>query len=178
LSKAQAAAGALDQALATAVRARAIESQDSLALEHLASLHADSGNAGALGPLVDELLRKFPMRPASPYYAAVLNFLRGHPAEALTMARRTIELDPGYAAAYNLLGAINANLGQRREARTAFEQALRLDPRESTAYTNLALLELSSGNRSRAKDLYAEALSLDPTSDAAKDGLAQARNDE
>lgn len=178
LSKAHAAAGALGRAVATAVRARAMAPQDPLALEHLASLYSDAGDAAALEPLVEELLRAFPKRPASPYHAAVLSFLRGRLAEALTMARRTIELDPGYAAAYNLLGAIRANLGQSQEAHTAFEQALRLDPRESTTYTNLAVLELSSGNRSRAVDLYAQALSLDPASDAARDGLAQARNDE
>jgi spermidine synthase len=175
LSKAHAATGAFDRAIASALRARAAAAQDPAPLEHLASLYADVGDAAALRPLVEELQRAFPARTAASYNAAVLHFLSGRLQDALTMGQRTITLDPGYAAAYNLLGAINANLGHPQEARTAFEQALRLDPRESTAYTNLAVLELSSGNRARAADLYAQALTLDPGSEAAKDGLAQAR---
>lgn len=177
LSKAYAASGDLNRAVASAIRARTIAPGDPLALEHLASLHADAGDAAALEPLVDELLRAFSHRPASPYHAAVLNFLKGRLPQALAMARRSIELDSEQAAAYNLIGAIHASLGRAQEARTAFERSLRLDPTESTTYANLAVLELSSGNRSSASNLYAQALALDPSSAAARDGLAQTRHD-
>ena len=132
LSKAYAAAGRADRAVASAVRARAIAPDDPNALEHLASLHSDAGDVAALEPLVVELLRRFPERAASLYHAAVLHFLNGRLPQALTMVQRSIEVDPDQAAAYNLAGAISASLGRRQEARTAFEHSLRLDPREST----------------------------------------------
>ena len=90
---------------------------------------------------------------------------------ALTLVRHAIELDPNYADAYNLLGAIRGTAGDIGAARDAFRTSLRFDPRDPVTYVNLAQLELAAGQRDVAADLFAEALSLDPSSRAARDGL-------
>ena len=121
------------------------------------------------------LRREFPQRAASWYFAASATFLRGNVDDALPFVQRAIELDPNYADAYNLLGAIRGTAGDIGAARDAFRVSLRLDPRDAVTYVNLAQLELAAGQRDVAADLFAEALSLDPSSRAARDGLLSVR---
>jgi tetratricopeptide (TPR) repeat protein len=164
--------GRFDEAVAVATEATMLAPADASAWEQLASLHADRGDAVALGQVVDVLRRVFPQRAASWYFAASASFLSGDVDSALTLVRRAIELDWNYADAYNLLGAVHGTTGDIVAARNAFRISLRLDPRDAVTYVNLAQLELAAGQRDVAADLFAEALSLDPSSRAARDGLA------
>jgi Flp pilus assembly protein TadD len=164
--------GRFDEAVAVATEATMLALADASAWEQLASLHADRGDAVALGQVVDVLRRVFPQRAASWYFAASASFLSGDVDSALTLVRRAIELDWNYADAYNLLGAVHGTTGDIVAARNAFRISLRLDPRDAVTYVNLAQLELAAGQRDVAADLFAEALSLDPSSRAARDGLA------
>jgi Flp pilus assembly protein TadD len=175
LSKLHAATGAFDEAVRAAEEASLIKPIDPAALEQLASIYADRGDAAGLDPIAGTLQRLFPDRPMTPYYAAASNFLHERLPSALDFARHAVDRDPRRAAARNLLGAIHASLGQERDARDAFRAALGLDARDSTTYVNLGMLELSSGNRSAAAGLFAEALSLDPESAAARQGLARSQ---
>ncbi len=152
-----------------------IKPTDPAALEQLASIYADRGDAAGLDQVTDTLQRLFPDRPMTPYYAAAANFLHERLPVALDFARQAIARDPRRAAAHNLLGAIHASLGETQKGRDAFRVALGLDPRDSTTYVNLGMLELSSGNRSTAAELFTEALSLDPESPAARQGLARSQ---
>jgi Flp pilus assembly protein TadD len=174
-SRLLAAIGAMDQAVAAARQACDIRPIDPAALEQLASLYADVGDAAGLQPVVDELQRRYPDRVATQYYAAASQFLQQQLSDALRLAQQAVATDPTHAAARNLLGAIHASLGHRDEARAAFEAALRLNKRDSATYLNLGLLELSAQNRDRAGAYFAEALSLDPKSAAAREGLAETR---
>ncbi len=117
------------------------------ALEQLASVLADAGDAGRLAPVVARLLAQAPSDPRAHYYAATLFFLQNRPDQAVREARATVALDPAHAKAHNLIGASLASMGQRDQARAAFEASLKADPREPGTYTNLATLELQSGNR-------------------------------
>jgi spermidine synthase len=174
-SKLLAAGGSTEQAIAAANEACSIEPVAVPALEQLASIFADLGDAPRLAPVVERLQQAHPEGAATQYYAAALRFIGGDFVEALQASRRAIDLDPRYAAAHNLVGAIEGNLGHLSEAREAFNASLRLNPRDSGTYVNLGLLELSSGNRLAAADDFAEALSLDPQSSSARAGLAQSR---
>jgi len=174
-SRLLAAAGRFQEAVAMAREASAIEAIEMQALEQLASVFADLGDAGQLERIAARLRSKYPDRASGHYYAAASRFLRSEFAEALSLAQQAVALNPGYSEAQNLIGAIHANLGARAAAREAFETALRSDPRDSATYTNLGLLELTSGNRVIAAAYFAEALSLDPASVPARQGLAQAR---
>ena len=103
--------GRFDEAIAVATEATRLAPGDPAAWEQLASLHADRGDVVRLAPAVEVLRREFPHRAASWYFAASESFLRGDVAAALPLVRRAIELDPSYADAHNLLGAIHATAG-------------------------------------------------------------------
>ena len=175
LSRFQAATGRVQEALETALEATAITPIDFAAVEQLASLYADLGDADHLEAVVAMADRLFPGKMATRYFDAATNFMRGRLPVAIDPAEQVTASDPTRGDAQNLLGAIYASSGRPAEARTAFEAALRLNPRDSSAYTNLGLLELSGGNRAGASELFVEALSLDPGSGAARQGLANSR---
>ena len=174
LSKLLAAGGSLEDALGAAREAVAIQPLHPEALDQLASLFADAGDAAALEPAAAQLQQQFPHRATAAYYVAALQFLRGQLADALKSVELSIDRDATRASSHNLRGAVLASLGDNQRARDSFQQALRLDPRDVNAYNNLGLLELSSGNVDVASNLFAEALTLDPASPAAREGLARA----
>ena len=170
MSKLQAAAGARDEAIATASLARSVAG-----LEQLASLYADGADTVRLDATVAELRQLAPAHAATEYYAAVAAFLHGNAADAVTFARKAIALDPNYAPTYDLIGAAYTKLGQLDPAREAFKKSLSFDAHDSTAYENLGIIELQAGNRALAAKYFAEALWLVPDSRISRQGLAQAR---
>jgi spermidine synthase len=173
LSRLQVATGAVDAAVMSAGHAARNHPDDGAALEQLASIFADVGDAERLAPVV-MALSHFPDRAGSHYYAAAGNFLRGNLDAAQAAASYALTLDPTLARARNLLGAIAATRGDLASARAAFQAALETDPRDPATYRNLALLELNTGNSQAAARLFSEALTLDPSSEAAREGLARA----
>ena len=145
------------------------------ALEQLASVLSDIGDAGRLEPVVQRLVKEAPRNPWAHYYAGSLFFLQNRFDLALRAVRVAVSLDPANAKAQNLLGACLASLGQNDAARSAFESSIKADPREPGTYANLATLELQTANRDRALKYFAEALTIDPNNQAARDGIATIR---
>ena len=166
--------GAIDPAIADVSRVLQQHPDDDVALEQLASIFADVGDADRLGAVV-AALSHHAERPGTAYYTAAHHFLRGELDPALAAAQRAILLDAHFARAQNLMGAIYATRGDTASARKAFEASLVLDSQDPATYQNLALLELNTGNAASAAGLFGEALSLDPSSDGARQGLARAR---
>jgi spermidine synthase len=144
------------------------------AVEQLASIFSDTGDAERLAPAVARLRAQAIDRASTRYYSATLAYLQQRPDVAAVEAQAALALDPSYARAQNVLGAALAGLGQRDGARTAFLAALRLDPRDPATYSNLATLEMEAGNVDAARRLFAEALTLDPSNTIAREGLARA----
>ncbi len=141
------------------------------ALEQLASILSDLGDAARLEPIVQRLVEEAPKNTWSHYYASSLFFQQGRLDMALQAARNAVSIDPGNAKAHNLIGASLASMGNTDAARTAFEASLKADPRDPGTYSNLATLELQAGNREQARKYFTEALTIDPSSQAARDGL-------
>jgi Flp pilus assembly protein TadD len=164
----------MDEAVRSATAAVGDPPGDAAALEQLASVFADAGDASRLAPIVGALSAHAD-RAGSHYFAAALQFLVGDLSAAEAAARAALAIDPRHGKAQNLLGAIYATKGDAGAARAAFDKALALDARDPATYQNLALLELNAGNPATAARLYAEASSLDPDSVAAKQGLGRAR---
>jgi spermidine synthase len=147
---------------------------DVRAMDQLASLFADAGDGPRLAAIVADLQRAAPDSDSTLYYSASLQFMTGHPEEAIQMAERLRARNRAHARALNLLGAAYATLDRRDEARRAFEASIAADPRDPTAYSNLGALELEAGRSEAAAELFAEALTLDPSSAAAQEGLSRA----
>ena len=175
MSKLLAASGERGDGLAL-VRAAAAATQPPVeALEQIASLVADTGDAAALDAAVATLRQFHPDRAATAFYSAVAAFVKGDAAGALAAAHRAIALDPSYAPVYDLAGAAHTRLGQPDQAKAMFERSLTFDAHDSTAYTNLGLLALAEGRAEEARHLFAEALWLDAASTTAREGLARTR---
>jgi Flp pilus assembly protein TadD len=167
-------AGSRTEAIAAAARAADAVRADPLALEQLASLHAEAGDRPELDTVLVSMRKVMPTHAATAYYEGVAAFLRGDAAEALRSTERAVALDATYAAVYDLLGAAHAKRGDADRARAAFLESLRFDAHDSTAYANLGILALEQGSTAAAADYFAEALWLDADSALARDGLARA----
>ena len=175
-SKLLAATGASSEAL-EAARAAATPTPIAIhALEQLASLYADAGDASHLDATVARMREVAPNAPETSYFGAVGAFLRGNAGETVRLCERALRDDPNYAPVHDLLGAAYTKLGQPEKAREEFLKSLALDAHDSTAYTNLGLIELAAGNHREAANYFAEALWLVPDSPTAREGLARARS--
>ena len=175
LSKLKASSGAFDEAIRIAGSAVQAHPDDAAAVEQLASIYADAGDADRLTSMVPALAR-FSARAGSRYYLAVNHFLRSELDPAQRTAQEVLAIDARFARAQNLLGAIYATRGDTAAARKAFQASLLLDPQDPATYQNLAQLELNSGHAPAAAQLFTEALTLDPTSAPAREGLSRARS--
>jgi spermidine synthase len=174
-SKLLAAVGATADAIEAARQASVIVPVDPLAVEQVASLHADAGDGPRLDQALAQLRQIAPDAAPTHYYEGVAALLRDRPEDAVRAAERAIAADANYAPVYDLLGAAQTKLGRAVEARAAFARSLSFDPHDSTAYTNLGLLELAEQNRPAAARYFAEALWLAPTSPVAREGLTRAQ---
>jgi spermidine synthase len=172
LSRALASQGSVEAAIRLPLDQLQVSPGDVPALEQLASVLSDIGDAGRLDPVVQRLVKEAPKNTWSHYYAASLFFIQGRLDMALQAARNSAALDPSNAKAHNLIGACLASMGQTDAARTAFETSIKADPREPGTYANLATLELQTANREKARKYFAEALTIDPNHQAAREGLA------
>jgi tetratricopeptide (TPR) repeat protein len=73
--------------------------------------------------------------------------------EAITSNRKTLELKPEWADAYNNLGLAYAGLSRWKEAVTAYNEAVRLVPDYSGALYNLGIAYLGLGQTSTAREI-------------------------
>ena len=176
LSRVLASGGDFDGAIEMATQALQLAPDDPRAGEQLASIVADAGDAGRLGPLAESLSARFPNRPDAQYYRASALFLSGRTEDALSAVGHVIDGHPDHARAQNLLGAACATLGRADCARAAFQASLRANPRDPSTYINIGQFSLQSGSPEDAAGYFAEALTIDPASSAARNGLAQARS--
>jgi Tfp pilus assembly protein PilF len=175
LSRALAAQGDMEPAMRIPIDMLQVNPADVPALEQLASILSDIGDATRLEPVVQRLLKEAPKSEWAHYYAASLFFLQNRPDVAVQAARNAVAINPANAKAHNLIGAGLASMGNIDAARTAFEASIKEDPKAPATYTNLATLELQAGNRDLARQYFAEALAIDPTSQTARDGINSIR---
>jgi tetratricopeptide (TPR) repeat protein len=175
LSRLMASQGNFDGAARIPTEILQANPDDVPALEQLASILSDVGDAERLDPVVQRLIKAAPKNTWSHYYAASYFFLQNRHETALQAARNSVMLDPANAKAHNLLGACLASLGQNDAARAAFQASLKADPKEPGTYANLGTLELQTGNRALAAKYFGEALTIDPSSQAAREGLNSIR---
>ena len=83
--------------------------------------------------------------------------------EAVTAARRGLEVSPDSGPLYNKLGYALLYLGRYPEAVAAFEAYAREEPNEPNAHDSLGEALLVNGQPERALRTYAQALKLDPS---------------
>ncbi|MEP7307192.1 MAG: tetratricopeptide repeat protein [Acidobacteriota bacterium] len=77
---------------------------------------------------------------------------RGLWREAIYRWEKAVELDPGYAAAFNDLAIAYEHEGQLDKARKAYEKALELDPNNAEIKQNFELFKEINDRTGAAKD--------------------------
>jgi len=86
----------------------------------------------------------------------------GHPAEAIPLLQRSIELNPGAAMSHHGLGVAQMTTGRLERALEAFTAALRLDPSLATAHHFRAVILDNLGQTANAVEGYKAAVVLKP----------------
>ena len=83
---------------------------------------------------------------------------RGLWREAIYRWEKAVELDPGYAAAYNDLAVAYEHEGQLAKAKDAYEKALKIDPNNIQIRQNYELFkEINDRASEKAADKTADA---------------------
>ena len=99
--------------------------------------------------------------PAHRGLAQVYTVAKRYP-EAARECRQAIQLDPGFADAYELLGVVSARQADYATAHQAFDAALRLAPNRATIHSNLGVLAANEGKLDEAVRCFRRAAELAP----------------
>jgi TolB-like protein/tetratricopeptide (TPR) repeat protein len=101
-------------------------------------------------------------------------------AEAISSARRAIELDPNRAEGYAILGIILASVGpdEYMEGLQHLRRSIELDPALSIAYNWLALALRTSGRHEESYAIMDQGLAIDPLNPPIVANVAQRLSNE
>ncbi|TSE21565.1 Photosystem I assembly protein Ycf3 [Tepidimonas alkaliphilus] len=100
-------------------------------------------------------------------------FEQGQLTVALDEVKQAIQIDPTYAAAFNLRGLIYTALRDPRLAEDSFQQALRLNARDGNTWHNYGWMLCQDGRYAAAFDAFARALDAPAYQGAARTWLAR-----
>jgi tetratricopeptide (TPR) repeat protein len=148
-------------ALRTATAALARFPENEMLLNAAAELNSETGNRARATEIYENLAR---IRPKSVLYQVKLaeNYLRlERDAEAITAAKRAIELEK-HPMAYYFLGVLYFEVGQSEEAAEAFRQSLALDDKFAEAFYYLGISERRRGKTENAIAALRQAAQLAP----------------
>ena len=83
-------------------------------------------------------------------------------AKAAQAYQKVIELDPGYAEAYNNLGIIYQEAGDLDRALSSYQKAIETNPRYEKAFNNLGILLYLKGRYEESIQAFKKALAINP----------------
>src|SRR5712691_5645556 len=92
------------------------------------------------------------------YVQAVNCHQGGKLAQAESLYRQVIVLNPGHVGAHNNLGVVFMDQGKPNEAIACYREALRLNPNYANAHNNLGNAFKEQGQLTEAAACFAEAL--------------------
>ena len=133
------------------------------AVEQLASIFSDAGDAEHLAPAVARLRAQALDRASTRYYSATLAYMQQRPDIAIREAEAALAINPAYARAQNVLGAALAGVSHAigRTPRSYRPSAsIRGTPPPTPTSPRSKWKPVTSAPRD---SLFAEALTLDPS---------------
>jgi tetratricopeptide (TPR) repeat protein len=156
--------GQLEEALANATQAKKLNKNDFrpyaiaglvlLAERKPENASKEFASAVRLGPKRKELHALKAKADAS----------RGAINEAITSARKALELDPDYGEAYAMVGEGLGNDNRfQAEAIEAYQSALKINPNLLMVYEPLGQLFVDAKDLTKAEDIYRQGMAIDPT---------------
>jgi len=163
-------AGKLDQAIPWLETALQHRSSYRAAGRELGAALADSGQLARAA----QILEKFPRDAGALADLGNVYLQQGSLDQAELVLHQAIAIDPGLAAAHNILGLVRARKGDQQGAEGAFREAVRVQPDLIEAQVNLGNLLASSGDLRQALFHLQVAVSGDPSNTEAHFDLAEA----
>ncbi len=85
-------------------------------------------------------------------------YQQGNYQVALDELRQALQVDPGYAAAYGVLGLVYRDLGELDRAEDSFQRGLKLAPNDSELNNNYGWFLCQTGREARSIDYFLRAL--------------------
>ena len=101
-------------------------------------------------------------KPSDPLGGARQRLASGDTDGALKLAKVAVLHTPKRSSAWNLLGRVQLQMGQRKDAIGSFEKAVELNPRSSFAQNNLGLALIYDKHFEQAVDALEQAVELEP----------------
>jgi predicted O-linked N-acetylglucosamine transferase (SPINDLY family) len=117
---------------------------------------------GREASLVRSMAEPLSARAASTFQRAIECHQNGRFADARTLCREVLRVQPGFAGAWCLLGLLELRADAPEEASAAFARALRADSRSVLAHYNLGNAHFLLGRHAAAIAAYDAAIALDP----------------
>jgi len=131
----------------------------------LADAYRHIGNPGKAVSVLHEAL-EFAEDKSWVYYSMGMIYMEsGNNASAILYLRKTVQEDPYFGDAWQVLGQCYANDNDIFTAIEMSERALSVNPRSSSYMLQLAWLHESAGNNEKADSLYQCTLHLDEVTD-------------
>lgn len=124
-----------------------------------------NGRAGSStgGPIVSAVALSIPAKALKEFEKSNDLINRQQYQKAIQSLNRAITIYPGYAAAYNNLGAVYQHLGDRAKERDALQKAISLDGHLAAAYLNLGRMDIADNKFSAGEDDLGKAASTNPS---------------
>jgi adenylate cyclase len=123
----------------------------------------------------EQAIEKNPNEPLARVVTAMVATRNGDFERATSEVQIALSLNPNFALAYNVLGAVRSYSGQPLEAIPMIERAIRLDPAQSEQYIHfLGMAYLLAGKYETAATHFRERIRLVPGTDFSRASLASA----
>lgn len=124
--------------------------------------HHQAGRLDQAASLYDAILAERPDHVDALHHSALIALGRRETDEAIRRLRRTVEIAPDRAVAYNDLGAALRIAGRLPEAAAALETAVAIEPRYADGWNNLGVVRRAMGELPAARDALRRASELKP----------------
>ena len=112
--------------------------------------------------LLNAYLATSPDDPIAVYSLCVILMKSGQKAEALSMAKRALQKNPGFAPLWMAHGSLLQGLGEREAALASYEQALTLKPDYIEALINSGAILRETHQHAKALERFNQALKIKP----------------
>lgn len=154
--------GAADEARRRCREILATDAQHVGALNLMAALAADAGDADGVARWTRSVLELEPRSAAAYYTLGRLQQAEGRFAEAEASYRRSLGIEEANARAHNNLGCVLQLQGRLDEALVSFRRAISLDASLPQAQQNLATITRDRGALEAAAEGYRRAVAANP----------------
>ena len=153
--------GHLEEAVEFLERARKLKADSIECRLFLGMALADLSRFEEAEPHLSRALKKVLNKPEAWENLARCQKALGRPLEAVESMEKSVALQPGSAAAHEVLGEMLAEVRGFAQAEQSFRKAIDLDPNMAPAWSNLGLAMLD-GRAAEAMDCFDKALQIDP----------------